>query len=123
MLARIRNAQMVRHATVLVPHSKVKAAIALILKEEGFIQNIEQVKGKGHPVMKLHLRYAEKRKPVISGLQRVSKPGLRRYVGRQEIPRVYGGIGVAIVSTTKGIMTGAQAKERQIGGELLCYIW
>jgi small subunit ribosomal protein S8 len=101
----------------------MKLAIAKILKEEGFIADYEVLKGKTHRAIKLHLKYDEKNQPIISGLERVSKPGLRVYVGQKEIPRVYGGLGVAILSTAKGIMTGQQAWRRKIGGELLCHVW
>ena len=123
MLTRIRNAILVRHDSVAVPSSRMKQAIAKILKEEGFIADYEMLKGKTHRAIKLHLKYDEKNQPIISGLERVSKPGLRVYVGQKEIPRVYGGLGVAILSTAKGIMTGQQAWRRKIGGELLCYVW
>jgi small subunit ribosomal protein S8 len=123
MLTRIRNAILVRHDAVVMPSSRMKVAIAKILKEEGFIADYEVLKGKTHRAIKLHLKYDEKNQPIISGLERVSKPGLRVYAGQKEIPRVYGGLGVAILSTAKGIMTGRQAWRRKIGGELLCYVW
>ncbi len=123
MLTRIRNAIMARHDFVLVPASRMKLSIARILKEEGFISDYEVLRGKPQRVIKIHLRYSEKNQPLLSGLERASKPGLRVYVQRQEIPRVYGGTGIAIVSTSKGIMTGQQAWRRGFGGELLCYIW
>lgn len=122
MLNRIRNAAMVRHDSVPVPASKLKAAIAKILKEEGFIADFEVVKGKPHRVIKIHLKYTDKNQPAISSMQRVSKPGLRVYVDRKEIPRVSGGLGIAILSTSKGVMTGQQAWRQGVGGELLCYI-
>ena len=123
MLTRIRNAIMARHDFVLVPASRMKLSIARILKEEGFISDYEVLRGKLQRVIKIHLRYSEKNQPLLSGLERASKPGLRVYVQRQEIPRVYGGTGIAIVSTSKGVMTGQQAWRRGLGGELLCYIW
>jgi small subunit ribosomal protein S8 len=122
MLTRIRNAVMVRHDSVDVPSSKVKVALARILKEEGFIKDFEMVKGKTHQTIKIQLRYDEKSEPMITGLERVSKPGLRVYVGQNEIPRVAGGMGIAIVSTSKGVMTGQEAWRKGIGGELLCYV-
>ncbi len=122
MLTRIRNAVMVRHDSVLVPTSKMKLSIARILKEEGFISDYEVLKGKPHRVIKIHLKYSDNNQPVLSGLERVSKPGLRVYVERAEIPRVRGGLGIAIVSTSKGVMTGHQARRQGIGGELLCYV-
>ena len=123
MLTRIRNAIMVRHDSVLVPASKIKLSIAKILKEEGFISNYEVVKGKPHREIKVQLRYYDNNKPAISGLKRMSKPGLRLYVQKREIPRVYGGLGIAILSTSQGLRTGQQAWRQGSGGELLCYIW
>lgn len=123
MLTRIRNGVMARHDFVLVPASKMKLALAKILKAEGFITDYEVLKGKTQKVIKVHLRYDERNKAVISGLDRVSKPGLRVYTKRNEIPRVYGGLGIAIVSTPQGVMTGHQAWRKGIGGELLCYVW
>ncbi|MCK4274388.1 MAG: 30S ribosomal protein S8 [Dehalococcoidales bacterium] len=123
MLTRIRNAVMVRHDSVLVPASKIKLSIARILKEEGFITDYEVVKGKPHRVIKIQLRYMDDNKPAISGLKRVSKPGLRVYVQKKEITRVYGGLGIAIISTSSGLRTGQQAWRQDSGGELLCYVW
>ena len=123
MLTRIRNAIMVRHDSVLVPASKIKLSIAKILKEEGFITDYEVVKGKPHREIKVQLRYMDDNKPAISGLKRMSKPGLRLYVQKKEIPRVYGGLGIAILSTSQGLRTGQQAWRQGAGGELLCYIW
>jgi len=122
MLNRIRNAVMVRHDSVLVPASKLKTAIAKILKEEGFITDFEVVKGRPHRVIKIQLKYTDKNQPAISSMQRVSKPGLRVYVDRKEIPRVSGGLGIAILSTSRGVMTGQQAWRQGVGGELLCYV-
>jgi small subunit ribosomal protein S8 len=123
MLTRIRNAIMVRHDSVIVPSSKMKLAVARILKEEGFITDYEVVKGKPHREIKIILRYLEGNQPAISGLKRISKPGLRVYVQKKEIPRVYGGLGIAILSTSKGLRTGQQAWKQGAGGELLCYVW
>jgi len=123
MLTRIRNAVMVRHDLVLMPASKMKLAIARILKEEGFIGSYEVLRGKPHRVIKIHLKYDDKNQPILSELERVSKPGLRVYVGWNEIPRVYGGLGIAVVSTSKGVMTGKKAWRQGIGGELLCYVF
>ncbi len=122
MLTRIRNAVMVRHDSVLIPASKMKLSIAKILKDEGFISDYEVLRGKPHRAIQIHLKYSDKNQPVLSGLERVSKPGLRVYVGWQEIPRVAGGLGVAIVSTSKGVMTGQQAWRQGVGGEILCYV-
>ena len=123
MLTRIRNAIQVRHDSVLVPHSKMKLAIAKILKEEGYIRDYDLPRGKAHPTLRVHLAYRENRIPAITGLKRVSKPGLRTYVGKGEIPRVYGGLGLAVLSTSKGLMSGRHAWRQGIGGELLCYVW
>jgi len=123
MLTRIRNALMARHDVVMVPASNMKLSLAKILKAEGFITDYEVVKGKVQRTIKIYLRYDEKNRAVISGLERVSKPGLRVYAGRDEIPRVYGGLGIAIVSTPEGVMTGKKAWRQGVGGELLCYVW
>jgi small subunit ribosomal protein S8 len=123
MLTRIRNAIMARHDSVLIPASKIKLAITRVLKAEGFIGDYEVVKGKSHRVIRIHIRYDENNKSIISGLERISRPGLRVYAGQREIPRVYGGLGIAIVSTPKGVMTGQQAWREGIGGELLCRVW
>ena len=123
MLTRIRNAVMARHDSVLVPSSRTKLAIAKILKEEGFIKDYEVVKGATDKTIKVSLRYQERNQSVLTGLERVSKPGLRVYVQKKEIPRIYGGLGIAIVSTPKGVMTGHKAWKQGIGGELICYVW
>jgi small subunit ribosomal protein S8 len=123
MLTRIRNAIMARHDFVLVPTSRMKLSIARILREEGFINDYEVLKGKPHRVIKIYFKYGDNNVPVLSGLERVSKPGLRAYVQRKEIPRVYGGLGIAILSTPKGVMTGQKAWRLSVGGELLCYVW
>ena len=121
MLTRIRNAQSALLPQVEVPHSKMKESIAQILKHEGYVNEVS-VEGKPHKNIKLKLKY-EGRKSVIEGLRRVSRPGLRRYVAADAIPRVRGGLGVAIVSTPQGVMSGNQARKSNLGGELLCYIW
>ncbi len=123
MLTRIRNAILARHDSVLVPSSRMKLAIARILKEEGFIKDYEVLKGKPQRIIKIQLKYMDKKEPVLTGLQRVSKPGLRVYVQRAEIPRVYGGLVIAILSTAQGVMTGQQAWRQNAGGELICYVW
>ncbi|MCJ7523433.1 MAG: 30S ribosomal protein S8 [Dehalococcoidia bacterium] len=126
MLTRIRNAVIARHEFVLVPASRVKISIAKVLKEEGFIKDYEVLKGNTpQRVIKIHLSYytTGKKQTVVNGLQRVSKPSLRVYCGKGEIPRVYGGLGVAILSTSKGILPGQQAWRRGLGGEVLCYVW
>jgi len=122
MLTRIRNAIIARHDSTLVPASGTKLSIARILKDEGYISDYTVLKGKPQRMIKIMLRYMDG-KAVIVGLERVSKPGLRVYVGHGEIPRVYGGLGVAILSTPKGLMTGQNAWRQKIGGELLCYVW
>ncbi len=122
MLTRIRNAIMANHASVLVPSSKMKLAIAKILKEEDLIDRYEVLKGKPQPMIKIYLKYTDEQ-PAILGLERVSRPGLRVYVEKQEIPRVYGGLGIAILSTSEGVMTGQEAWKRRLGGEVLCYVW
>ncbi len=123
MLTRIRNAIMARHDSVLIPSSKMKLAIARILKDEGFVNDYEVLKSKSHRVIKIYLKYGEDNRARILGLERVSKPGLRVYTGRGEIPRVYSGLGVTIVSTSKGVMTGQQAWRQGLGGELICNVW
>jgi len=123
MLTRIRNAIMARHDSVLIPASRMKLSIARILKDEGFVTDYEVLRSKPHRVIKIYLKYSDKNQPVLSGLERVSKPGLRVYVQQKEIPRVYGGLGIAIVSTPKGVLTGQQAWRQGVGGELLCYVW
>ncbi len=121
MLTRIRNASQALLPTVELPYSKMKESIAGILKREGYIADYT-VEGKPIKNIKLKLKYQGKRS-IIEGLRRVSSPGLRRYVGATEIPRVRGGLGVAVVSTSEGLMTGTQARKKNIGGELLCYVW
>ncbi len=123
MLTRVRNAIMARHDTVLIPVSRMKLYITKILKQEGFIDNYEVLGGRPHRQIKVYLRYDDKNQSFLSGLERVSKPGLRVYVQREEIPRVYSGLGIAILSTAKGVMTGKQAWHQGVGGELLCYVW
>ena len=125
MLTRVRNAIQVRHDSVLVPASKTKQSLARMLQREGFISSveIEEAEDKKQPMMNLGLKYYEDETPVITGLKRVSKPGLRVYVGRREIPRYYGGLGVSVISTSAGVMTGREAWRRGIGGELLFYVW
>jgi len=122
MLTRIRNAIMAHHDSVQIPASRILLSIAKILKDEGFITDYTVLKGKPQRIIKISLKYINGR-PAIAGLERASKPGLRLYVGGHEIPRVYGGLGVTIVSTSKGVMTGQEAWKKNIGGELLCYIW
>jgi small subunit ribosomal protein S8 len=122
MLTRIRNGSRARHQEILLPASKTKLAIAHILKEEGFIEDVEEMRDGPRAELRIRLKYVGK-VPVVSGLKRVSKPGLRVYAAKTEIPRVLGGLGVVIVSTSQGIMTGAQARRAQLGGEVLAYVW
>jgi small subunit ribosomal protein S8 len=121
MLTRIRNASRALLPTVVIPHSRLKESLANILKQEGYISEVA-IDTTFPKTIKVRLKY-EGKKSVVEGLKRVSKPGLRKYVGATEIPRVLGGLGVAVVSTSEGIMTGQQARKKNIGGELLCYVW
>ena len=123
MLTRIRNAQMVRHPQIELPSSKTKVAVAEILKREGYLVEVEVVKRKPQDMLRLRLRYNDRREPAITGLKRVSKPGLRVHVQRKEVPRAFGGIGISVVSTSQGIMTGLDAYRKGVGGELMAYVW
>jgi small subunit ribosomal protein S8 len=123
MLTRIRNGLMVRKAFVLVPSSKIKVAIAQILLEEGFVQGYEVTNEHPQPNIRVWLKYDQNRRPILTGLERVSKPGRRVYKGKQNLPWVLSGLGIAIVSTPKGVMTGREARRQGIGGEVLCYVW
>jgi small subunit ribosomal protein S8 len=122
LLTRVRNAAMAHHDNVMVPASKMKLAVAKILKEEGFIADYSIVKSEPQKQIKITLKYIDKQ-PAFLGLERVSKPGLRVYAGKREIPRVYGGLGIAIMSTSKGIITAQEAWKKNLGGEVLCYVW
>jgi len=123
MLTRIRNATTARHDSVVMPVSKIKVAIARILKNEGYIRDYEVIEEGHQKLLKIYLSYHGKKESLVSGIRRVSKPGLRVYVGKREIPRVYGGLGIAILSTPQGVMTGQEAWRRGLGGEVLCYVW
>ena len=123
MLTRIRNASAARHKDLTVPSSKVKREIARVLAEEGFIDSWETAPDGVQETLSMRLKYVEGRTPVVSGLKRISKPGLRVYARKTEIPRVLGGLGLAILSTSRGIMTGSQARKLNLGGEVLCYVW
>ncbi len=123
MLARIRNASTAMHDDVVIPASKIKANIAKILEEEGYVDGVESVEIEGHPAIKITLRYSETRERAISGIRRISKPGRRVYRGSEELPRVLGGLGVAIISTSHGVMTDKQARRAKVGGEILAYVW
>jgi small subunit ribosomal protein S8 len=123
MLTRIRNANIVRHETVEIPASKMKKAIAEILKAEGFIRDAEYIEDSKQGLIRIFLKYGPNNERVITGLKRISKPGLRVYAKSQEIPKVLGGLGIAILSTSKGIMTDKEARSAKSGGEVICYIW
>lgn len=126
MLTRIRNALQREHAAVSIPHSKAKEAIAYVLKEEGYIEDYETLRDGAFPVLRLQLKYVgdrRNRRPVITDLKRVSKPGRRVYVGKDDIPWVLNGMGVALLTTSRGVMTGQEARRRGIGGEVLCEVW
>ncbi len=122
-LARIRNAIRARHQKVDVPASKLKLEIARILKEEGYIANFKPTEEDGHKVLRIYLKYSTGSEAAISNLSRVSRPGCRVYVGRNEIPRVLGGLGINILTTPRGVMTGRQARKEGVGGEILCEVW
>ncbi|MCL4351232.1 MAG: 30S ribosomal protein S8 [Firmicutes bacterium] len=123
MLTRIRNANTVYRELVDVPVSRMKRALAAILKQEGFIRDYELVEDGKHGMWRLYLKYGPNRERVISGLKRISRPGLRVYARHEELPRVLGGLGIAVLSTSKGVMTEKQARETRVGGEVLCYVW
>ena len=123
MLTRIRNANTVYHDKVELPSSKIKLAIAEILKQEGFIREYETKKDNKQGTIRVYLKYGPNREKVISGLKRISKPGLRVYAQKDNLPKVLGGLGIAIISTSRGIMSDKTARKEQIGGEVLCYIW
>jgi small subunit ribosomal protein S8 len=124
MLTRIRNANMVRHQLVQIPNTKMTFAIAIILKEEGYISEFEQFEENNQKFLLLCLKYqGQKRQPIITSIKRISKPGLRIYVSNKNLPKVLGNLGIAILSTSKGVMTNNRAKTLGIGGEIICYIW
>jgi small subunit ribosomal protein S8 len=126
MLTRMRNAMMRQHQTVSVPHSKIKESLAQVLKEEGYIEDFQVLPEKPQAVIHIKLKYVggrRERRPVITGLERVSRPGRRMYVGKKEIPWVLSGMGIAVITTSKGIMTGQKARQQGLGGEVLCKVW
>ena len=123
ILTRIRNAGTAKHETVDVPASNVKNAIAQILVEEGYVKEVQIIDDGKQGVIRIYLKYTENKKPVISGIKRISKPGLRIYASKDELPKVLGGLGVAVISTSKGIMTDKKARNLGIGGEVMAYIW
>ena len=123
MLTRIRNANNARHATVDIPASNMKKAIANILLQEGYIKNVELIEDGIQGVIRITLKYAENKQKVLTGLKRVSKPGLRSYASKEELPKVLKGLGIAIISTSKGVMTDKEARRQNVGGEVLAFIW
>ena len=123
MLTRIRNANTANHEVVDVPASRMKQAVAQILKDEGFINDFERVNEGPQGVIRIKLKYGQNKEKVITGLRRISRPGLRVYTNKTEIPRVLGGLGLVIMSTSKGIMSGKRAKKEGCGGEVLAYVW
>jgi small subunit ribosomal protein S8 len=122
-LTRIRNALEADHEQVEIPSSRLKREMSRILKEQGYISDFEVAEGEKGEIVRVKLRYTDDRSPVISGMQRVSRPGRRRYVPKEDVPRVMGGMGTAIVSTSTGVMTGHEARKRGVGGEVVAYVW
>ncbi len=123
LLTRIRNANMVRHEKLEVPASNIKKEIAEILKREGFIRDVEYIEDAKQGTLRLFLKYGASNERVITGLKRISKPGLRVYAKADEVPKVLGGLGIAVLSTSKGLMTDKEARQQQVGGEVIAYIW
>jgi len=123
MLTRIRNATLARHPKVDVPASKLKMEIARILKEEGFIMNFKMTEDGAKKSIRIYLKYTPGNMPVISRIERVSRPGCRVYVGSREVPKVLGGLGISILTTARGVMTGSAARKERVGGEILCQLW
>ena len=123
MLTRIRNALVAKHDSIMVPASNEKKALAKILLDEGFIKSVDYVEEGVQGAIKIGLKYDANRKSVITGLKRISKPGLRVYARKDQVPKVLGGLGIAIISTSKGVMTDKEARKNAVGGEVLCYVW
>lgn len=123
MLTRLRNASKARHSAVEMPSSKMKVMVAQILKDENFIENYQVIDSKPVSILRIEMRYTENRQQAIKGIRRISKPGLRVFVKRDEVPRVLGGLGIAIISTSKGLMTDREARKLGLGGEVICYVW
>ena len=123
MLTRIRNGLMARHDFTDMPASKIKISLAETLKKEGFVRGYEVRQDEVRRTMRVHLAYTDKREPTITGIQRISKPGLRVFVQKRDTPRVYGGLGIAIISTSQGLLTGGEARKRGLGGEVICHVW
>lgn len=123
MLTRVRNASRARHSYVEIPASKMKIELARILKEENYIEDYSVVASKPYDLLRIRLRYLDDERRMITGLRRISKPGLRVYVKKDQVPRVLGGLGIAVISTSKGLMTDARARKEGLGGEVICYVW
>jgi small subunit ribosomal protein S8 len=123
MLTRIRNANSVGKDRVDIPASKVKTSIGELLKDEGFINDVKLVERKPQNMIRVYLKYGDNDEKVISGIKRISKPGLRVYVGKDEVPQVLGGLGIAVISTSQGVMSDKEARDKGIGGEVVCYVW
>jgi len=123
MLTRIRNANQMRHETVEMPSSKIKKEISEVLKREGFIRDAEYIEDNKQGILRLSLKYGKNTERVITGLKRISKPGLRVYVGNTEVPKVLNGLGIAIISTSKGILTDKETRREKVGGEVIAYVW
>lgn len=123
MLTRIRNANIVKHDSLEIPASNIKKEIAEILKAEGFIKNVEYIEDDKQGIIRVFLKYGVKEERVITGLKRISKPGLRVYAKREELPKVLNGLGVALISTSEGVLTDKEARKRNVGGEVLAYVW
>jgi small subunit ribosomal protein S8 len=123
LLTRIRNANTAKHEWVDIPSSKMKLEMVKIMKEEGFIKDYKLSQDNKQGILRVYLRYTSREEPVIAGLRRISKPGRRIYVGSDEIPQVMGGVGIALLSTPRGILTDLKAKKEKVGGEVLCYVW
>jgi len=123
MLARIKNANMARHDRVEVPASRLKEEIAQILQGEGYIKNYRYLEDRKQGILRIYLKYSSDKQRVISGIKRVSKPGRRVYIGKAELPRVLNGLGIAIISTSRGVMTASQCRRIGVGGEVICYVW
>ncbi|MEW5783716.1 MAG: 30S ribosomal protein S8 [Bacillota bacterium] len=123
MLTRIRNANMVRHSTVEIPASNLKRSIAEIMKQEGFIKDYDYIQDQKQGIIRIQLKYGKDSQRIISGLKRISKPGLRVYANKDELPKVLGGLGIAVISTSQGVMSDREARKTGCGGEVVCYIW
>lgn len=123
MLTRIRNANIVRHETLEIPASNMKKEIAAILKTEGFVKNVEYIEDDKQGIIRVFMKYSNENERVITGLKRISKPGLRVYAKREELPRVLNGLGIALISTSEGVLTDKEARKRNLGGEVLAYVW